>query len=104
MSELAVESAPAVEGAAREAAEGQVIYITEGGKRLAGIVSADIAAVIERMSVGELEEISTAAADAGLAEVAEAFEDLADRAAVLEARSDRRPGLTWDQVKAEAGL
>jgi len=103
-SELAVESAPAVEGAAREAAEGQVIYITEGGKRLAGIVPADIAALIERMSAGELEEISTAAADAGLIEVADAFEDLADRAAVLEARSDPRSGVPWDQVKAEAGL
>jgi hypothetical protein len=105
MSELAVESAPAVVGgAAREAAQGQVIYITEGGQRVAGIVPADIAAVIERMSAAELEEIAAAAAQAGHEELAEAFEDLSDRAAVLESRSDTRPGIPWEQVKAQSGL
>ena len=38
MSELPVEESPAVAGAARQAARGQVIHITEGGQRIAAIV------------------------------------------------------------------
>ncbi len=44
MSGLAVESTPAVAEPAREAASGQFVYITEGGQRVAGIVSAELAA------------------------------------------------------------
>ena len=87
VSELAVESAPAVEGAAREAAEGQVIYITERGERLAAIIPADLAAALERLSAGELEEMSTVAAYAGHERLAELLEDLADRAITRDARA-----------------
>jgi hypothetical protein len=38
VSELPVEAAPAVAEAAHEAAGGKVVYITEGGQRLAAIV------------------------------------------------------------------
>ena len=38
VSDLAVESAPDVAVAAHEAARGQIVYITEHGNRVAGIV------------------------------------------------------------------
>jgi hypothetical protein len=44
VSELPVEAAPAVAEAAHETAGGKVVYITEGGQRLAAIVPADYAA------------------------------------------------------------
>lgn len=104
MSELAVEDTPAVADAARDAARGQVVYITERGKRVAGIVPADLAAVLERLSADELEEMSASAESAGYSELAELLEDLADRAAVLASRAEPEPGIPWEQVQAEAGL
>ena len=104
MSDLAVEDTPAVAESAREAASGQVVYITEHGQRVAGIVSAELAAALERLSADELDEAAAAAADAGHDDAAEFLEDLADRAAVLESRAEAGPGISWDQVKAEAGL
>lgn len=104
MSELAVEGSPAIADAAHEAADGQVVYITEHGKRVAGIVSAELAAALERMSADELEDMATAAAEAGYEVGAEFLEDLADRAAVLASRAEPGPGIPWEQVKAEAGL
>jgi hypothetical protein len=38
VSELPVEESPAVAAPARQAADGQVIHITEGGQRIAAIV------------------------------------------------------------------
>lgn len=105
MSELAVESAPAVEDAAREAAEGQVIYITERGERMAAIIPADLAAALERLSAGELEEMSAGAAHAGHERLAELLEDLSDRAAARDARASIDAGeavIPWEQVKSEA--
>jgi antitoxin (DNA-binding transcriptional repressor) of toxin-antitoxin stability system len=104
MSELAVEDTPAVAEPAREAASGQVVYITEHGQRVAGIVSAELAAALERLSADDLEEAAAAAAGAGHEDAAEFLEDLADRAAVLESRADPRPGIPWEQIKAETGL
>jgi hypothetical protein len=36
--------------------------------------------------------------------IADYLEDLADRVAVLESRADPRPGIPWEQIKAENGL
>jgi antitoxin (DNA-binding transcriptional repressor) of toxin-antitoxin stability system len=104
VSDLAVENTPAVAESAREAANGQVVYITEHGQRVAGIVSAELAASLERLTAGELEEVASVAAREGHDDAAEFLEDLADRAAVLAARSDPRPGIAWEQLKAETGL
>ena len=57
MSELAVENAPDVAEPAREAARGQVVYITEHGERVAAIVPARIAAELERVTPDELAEL-----------------------------------------------
>lgn len=102
MSELAVENAPDVAAPAHEAASGQVIYITEGGNRVAGIVPAEAAAILERLTANELEDLATAAEMAGLP-AARLIEDLADRAAVLESRADGGPGINWNELKAETG-
>jgi hypothetical protein len=104
MSELAVEETPDVADAAREAAGGQVVYITEHGQRLAGIVSAELAASLERLSADQLEEAAAAASEAGHVAAAEFLEDLADRAAVLESRTAAGPGTPWEQLKADSGL
>jgi antitoxin (DNA-binding transcriptional repressor) of toxin-antitoxin stability system len=92
MSDLAVESAPGVAEPAREAARGQVIYITEHGQRLAAIVPAAIAAELERLSPDDLAEL---------------LEDFADAAAARHARASIEAGerlISWEQVKADAGL
>jgi antitoxin (DNA-binding transcriptional repressor) of toxin-antitoxin stability system len=104
VSELPLEDVPGVAAPAHEAAGGQVVYITERGERVAAIVPAEVAAVLERLSADELERLSAAAANAGLRAMAGLLEDLADRAAVLESRADPGPGIPWEQVKAEAGL
>jgi hypothetical protein len=104
MSELAIEDAPVLSDPAHEAANGQVVYITEHGQRVAGVVSAELAAALERLSADELEELAGAAAEAGYEAGAEFLEDLADRAAVLESRAQAGPGIPWEKVKAEAGL
>jgi antitoxin (DNA-binding transcriptional repressor) of toxin-antitoxin stability system len=103
MSELPVENAPAMAAPAHKAASGQVVYITEHGQRVAGIVSAELAAELERLSADELEESAAAAAAAGQEDVAEFLEGLADRAAVLASRADPGPGIPHEQVVAEAG-
>jgi prevent-host-death family protein len=92
VSELAVEDGPVLSpDVVREAASGQVVYITEHGQRVAGIVSAELAAALERLPADHLEEMAAAAAEAGYADGAEFLEDLADRAAVLESRADPGP-------------
>lgn len=104
MSELAIEETPAVAEDVRQAAAGQVVYFTENGKRIAGIVPAEVAAILERLSPDQLDELAATAAEAGRTDLAGLLEDLADRAAVLESRADPGPGIPWEQVKADAGL
>lgn len=93
MSELAVEDGPVLSpDVAREAARGQVVYLTDHGERVAAIVPARIAAELERMSPDELAEL---------------LEDFADAAAAREARASIEAGepvIPWEQVKADAGL
>lgn len=104
ISDLPVEDDPTVAAAVHEAARGQVIYITERGNRVAGIVPAELASILEQLSADDLDGLAAAAEAAGLTAVAELMEDLADRAAVLESRADPGPGIPWEQLKAEAGL
>jgi antitoxin (DNA-binding transcriptional repressor) of toxin-antitoxin stability system len=104
MSELAIEQTPDVADAAREAAGGQVVYITERGQRVAGIIPADLAATLEGLSADDLEQFAEAAAAVGREDLADFLEDLADRAAVLKSRAAGWPGTPWEQLKAEAGL
>jgi len=92
VSDLAVENAPDVAAPAHEAARGQVVYITGHGQRLAGIVPAEFAAALERLTPEQAREL---------------FEDLADAADVRAARAAREAGepvIPWEQAKAEAGL
>jgi antitoxin (DNA-binding transcriptional repressor) of toxin-antitoxin stability system len=92
MSDLPVETTPGVAAPAHEAARGRVVYITEHGERVAAIVPAAIAAELERLSPDELAEL---------------LEDFADAATAREARASLEHGerlVSWDQVKAEAGL
>jgi ssDNA-binding replication factor A large subunit len=70
MSELPVEGTPGMAGAARDAARGHVVYLTEGGERLAAIVPAEFAEAIEGMTEEDAREL---------------MEDLADAAAAREA-------------------
>jgi antitoxin (DNA-binding transcriptional repressor) of toxin-antitoxin stability system len=92
MSDLAVETTPAVAESAHEAARGQVIRITEHGELIAAIVPPAIAAMLDRMSLGDLAEL---------------LEDFADAAAAREARASLDEGestTSWEEIKAEAGL
>lgn len=101
MSDLAVESVPDVAAAAYEAARGQVVYITEHGNRVAGIVPLELAAILERLTTDEFDELAAAAELAGLTNAAVLMEDLSDRAGVLESRAEPGSGVPWDQLKAE---
>jgi antitoxin (DNA-binding transcriptional repressor) of toxin-antitoxin stability system len=95
MSELAIDGTPEpddVAAAARDAARGHVVYLTEHGERVAVIVPAELGPQLERLSSEEL---------AGL------LEDFADAATAREARASIEAGeplIPWEQVKAEAGL
>ena len=89
MSELPVDGTPGVAGAARDAARGQVVYLTEHGERLAAIVPAEFAEVLEGMSEEDTREL---------------LEDLADAALARESLAEPGESVPWEQVKAEAGL
>jgi mRNA interferase RelE/StbE len=103
MSDLTVESAPDVAAAAHQAASGQVVYITEHGNRLAGIVPLELAAILDRLASDELDQLAAAADLAGLGNAAALMEDLADRESVLESRAEPDTGVPQQQPGAEAG-
>jgi hypothetical protein len=89
MSELSVDGTPGVAGAARDAARGHVVYLTEHGERLAAIVPAEFAEALEGMSEQDAREL---------------LEDLADAAAARQALAEPGESIPWEQVRAEAGL
>ncbi len=92
MSQLPLEEVPGASAAAHEAARGQVVYLTEHGERLAAIVPAAVAAVLEGLSPEQ---------------AANLLEDLIDAAAARLARESIEAGepvVPWEQVKADAGL
>ena len=104
MSNLAVESVPDMAAAAYEAARGQVVYITEHGNRVAGIVPVELAAILDRLTTDELDQLAAAAELAGLTDAAGLMEDLADRAGVLESRAEPGAGIPWETLEAEASV
>jgi hypothetical protein len=89
MSEVPLDEVPGVADAAHDAARGQVVYLTEHGERLAAIVPAEFAAVLEGMTPEEAREV---------------LADLAD--AAVARRALREPGedIPAEQVWAELGL
>ena len=89
MSELPIEGTPGVAGAARDAARGHVVYLTERGERLAAIVPAEFAEALEGMSEQDAREL---------------LEDLSDAAVARQALTEPGESVAWEQVKAEAGL
>ena len=89
MSELPVDGTPGVAGAARDAARGHVVYLTERGERLAAIVPAEFAEALEGMSEQDAREL---------------LEDLGDAAAARQALAEPGESVPWEQVRAEAGL
>jgi hypothetical protein len=102
VSDLAIEDIPErVAEPAREAAQGQVVYITDRGRRLTAMVPAELAAGLERLTADELEEMADQVASSGHDRLAALLEELADRAAILEARSDAAPAIPLDDLEAE---
>jgi hypothetical protein len=85
MSELPVDTAPGVAEAAHEAARGEVVYLTKNGHRLAAIVPAEFAAVLEGITPGAAREVR---------------EDLADAAPARQARAEPGQSIPWEQVEA----
>ena len=102
MSDLAVESAPDVAAAVNQAARGHVVYITEHGNRVAGIVPLELAAILERITSDELDQLAAAADLAGLPNSAVLMEDLADREGVLESRAAPGTSVPWGRLNTEA--
>ncbi len=92
MSELALDGPHDVAEAAREAALGQVVYITNHGERLAAIVPLQVAAELERLSPGELADL---------------LEDFIDAATAREALAEIEAGakpIPAEEVWEELGI
>ncbi|MGH3277143.1 MAG: hypothetical protein ACRDNZ_22795 [Streptosporangiaceae bacterium] len=89
MSELPLDDGPDISAAARDAARGHVVYLTEHGERLAAIVPAEFAAVLEGMTPERVREL---------------LEDLADAAAARQALDEPGDDIPAEQVWAELGL
>jgi DNA-binding MarR family transcriptional regulator len=88
MSEFPLDDVPGeVTAAARDAARGHVVYLTEHGRRLAAIVPAEIAAEMESMSPAAFREL---------------LEDFADAEAARQALAEGGEPVPWEQVKAES--
>jgi antitoxin (DNA-binding transcriptional repressor) of toxin-antitoxin stability system len=90
VSELPLEDLPAaVAAAARRAAAGEVVYLTEPDGPLAAIVPAEIAVELESLGPAAWREL---------------VEELADAQAARQALAEGGEPVPWQEVKAEAGL
>lgn len=89
MSELPVDDGPDLSAAAHQAARGHVVYLTEHGERLAAIVPAEFAALLEGMTPDQAREL---------------VEDLADGDAARQALEEPGEDIPAEQVWAELGL
>ena len=89
MSELPVDDGLDLSAAAHQAARGHVVYLTEHGERLAAIVPAEFAALLEGMTPGQAREL---------------VEDLADGRAARQALEEPGEDIPAEQVWAELGL
>jgi hypothetical protein len=88
MSELPLDASPSeVTSAAHDAARGQIVYLTEHGRRLAAIVPAEVAAEMENMPPEAFREL---------------LEDFADAEAARQALAEGGEPVPWEQVRAEA--
>lgn len=85
MSELPVDTTPDMAEAAREAARGEVVYLTENGQRLAAIVSAEFATVLAGVAPGEAREV---------------LEDLTGTAIARPVLAEPGESIPWQQVEA----
>lgn len=94
-------------GGLAELGDAMIGVMSESGGETAGVPAEWqqlLAAELGRLSPDELDALAGAASGVGLERVAELLEDLADAAAAAEARADPRPGIPWDQLKADMGL
>jgi antitoxin (DNA-binding transcriptional repressor) of toxin-antitoxin stability system len=90
MSELPLDDGgPDISAAAHDAAQGHVVYLTEHGERLAAIVPAEYAAVLEGMTPDQAREL---------------LEDLADVAAARQALDEPGEDIPSEQAWTELGL
>ena len=92
MSQLPLDEVPGFgefSEAAHDAAKGRVVYLTEHGERIAAIVPAGFAAVLEGMSPEQTREL---------------LEDLADAVAARQALDEPGDDIPAEQVWAELGL
>jgi hypothetical protein len=93
MSEIPLDKAPGdVAAAAHDAARGMVVYLTEGGERLAAIVPAEFAAELENLTPEQFHEL---------------LEDFADAQSAREALAEIEAGASpvpAERVWAELGL
>lgn len=89
MSELPVDDRPDISVAAHQAARGHIVYLTEQGERLAAIVPAELAALLEGMTPDQAREL---------------LEDLADGGAARQALEEPGEDIPAEQVWAELGL
>jgi hypothetical protein len=89
MSEVPLDDGPDIRAAAHDAARGHVVYLTERGERLAAIVPAEFAALLEGMNPDQAREL---------------VEDLADGAAARQALDEPGEDVPAEQVWTELGL
>ena len=89
MTELPVDDVPDLSAAAHQAARGHVVYLTEHGERLAAIVPAEFAALLEGMTPDQAREL---------------VEDLADGDAARQALEEPGEDIPAEQVWAELAL
>jgi hypothetical protein len=89
MSELPLDDGPDISAAAHDAVRGHVVYLTEHRDRLAAIVPAGFAALLEGMTADQAREL---------------LEDLADGAAARQALEEPGEDIPAEQVWTELGL
>jgi len=89
MSEVPLDDGPDISAAAHDAARGHVVYLTEHGQRLAAIVPAEFAALLEDMTPDQAREL---------------LEDLADGAAARQALEEPGEDVPAEQAWTELGL
>jgi hypothetical protein len=89
MSEVPLDDGPDISAAAHGAVRGHVVYLTEHGERLAAIVPAEFAALLEGMTSDQAREL---------------LEDLADGAAARQALPEPGEDIPAERVWTELGL
>lgn len=92
MSDIALNQVPGIAEAARQAADGHVVYFTDNGIRRVALVPVEFAAILEDLTPGQAQQV---------------VDELADAVSVQAARAairDGEPVIPWEQAKTEAGL